>query len=98
MADITDRLVKRFNPHKLILFGSFAWGKPDKDSDIDLFVIMDSMERPAPRSVPVAIEARVRFLPMDVLVYTPEEVAVRLAKGDHFVEGVLKHGRVLYER
>ena len=98
LAGITDRLVKKFRPYKLILFGSYAWGKPGKDSDIDLFMIMDSMERPGPRSVPVAIEARVPFLPMDLLVYTPAEVASRLAVGDDFIERIMTSGRILYER
>lgn len=98
LAEITDRIVRKFKPHKLILFGSYVWGKPRKDSDIDLFVIMNSTERPGPRSVPVAMEARVPFLPMDLMVYTPEEVANRLAIGDDFIERIMTSGRILYER
>jgi uncharacterized protein len=96
LAEITRRIVESFHPHKVILFGSYAYGAPHRDSDLDLFVIMDSDERPAPRGIPVYNAAKVPFLPMDLLVRTPEEVEQRLQVGDHFVREVLEKGRVLY--
>ncbi len=98
LAQISDRIVRAFHPHKVILFGSYAYGKPHIYSDIDLFVIMPSRERMVERMIRVDQVARVSGLPMDVLVYTPAEVRRRLAMGDMFIEDVLRRGRVLYKR
>jgi predicted nucleotidyltransferase len=98
LADITRRIVERFHPEKVILFGSYAYGKPHLYSDVDLFVIMESDEGIFERIRQVDEVARVPFLPMDVIVRTPEEVRQRLEMGDFFVAEILSRGKVLYER
>jgi predicted nucleotidyltransferase len=98
LADITRRVVDEFQPHKVVLFGSYAYGEPDLDSDVDLLVVMESTESMAQRIIRVAEVAQVRFLPMDILVYTPGELGERLSKGDFFIAEILQKGRVLYER
>ncbi|MEK7658033.1 MAG: nucleotidyltransferase domain-containing protein [Patescibacteria group bacterium] len=45
IQEITNKIVKEYNPRKIILFGSYAWGKPTEDSDVDLFIIKDSFDR-----------------------------------------------------
>jgi predicted nucleotidyltransferase len=97
LADITHRIVEAFQPHKVILFGSYAYGQPRPDSDVDLLVIMDSDEPMIERMLRVSEVARVRFLPMDVLVRTPEEIEYRLSIGDFFLKEIVEKGRVLYE-
>jgi predicted nucleotidyltransferase len=98
LADITRRIVEKFDPYTVILFGSYAWGKPQKDSDIDLLVVMDSDERPAKRGMLISPIARVPFVPMDLLVYTPQEIEDRLTIGDFFVREIMEKGKVLYKR
>ncbi len=99
LADITRRIVERFQPYKVVLFGSYAYGEPHIYSDVDLLVVMDSDEpRMAKRMMQVSEVAEVRFLPMDVLVYTPAEIEERLAIGDFFIAEILKKGKVLYQR
>jgi predicted nucleotidyltransferase len=98
LADITRRIVERFQPYQVVLFGSHAYGRPDLDSDVDLLVIMDSNESMAQRIRHVMEVAKVRFLPMDVIVRTPEEMAERLAMGDFFLAEILEEGKVLYHR
>lgn len=68
------------------------------NSDLDLFVVLRTSEPPARRIARVSEVARVPFLPMDLLVYTPDEVAARLQEGDPFVEDIVTHGKVLYPR
>ena len=80
------------------MFGSYARGEPTQDSDLDLLVVMASNEPMAQRILRVAEVAQVRFLPMDLLVYTPNEISERLAKGDSFIAEILAKGRVLYQR
>ena len=98
LADITQRIVEKFQPHKVVLFGSYTYGTPDLDSDVDLLVVMDSDEPMAQRSRRVTEVAKIRFLPMDVLVRTPAELEERLAMGDFFIAEILKKGKVLYCR
>jgi predicted nucleotidyltransferase len=98
LEEITQRIVQKFQPHKIVLFGSYAYGKPDLNSDVDLLVVMDSDETMAQRIMRVAEAAHVPFLPMDVLVYTPAEVEERLAKGDFFISAILAKGKVVYQR
>ncbi len=98
LQEITRRIVAAFDPEKVILFGSYAYGQPHIYSDIDLFVIMESDETLFPRTQRVAEVAHVDCLPMDVIARTPAEVRERLDMGDHFVADILRRGRVLYER
>lgn len=98
LGDIARRIVERFNPQKIILFGSHAHGKPTLNSDVDLLVIMDSDLRPAQRSAAVYPYAAVHdYLPMDILVRTPAEIRERLRTGDFFISEILSKGKVLYE-
>jgi predicted nucleotidyltransferase len=97
LMEITKRIVENFHPEKVILFGSYAYGKPTIESDVDLLIIMKSDERPAKRSAEVMSVCRPRYLGMDVIVITPEELERRLAGFDPFLEEILNKGRVLYE-
>ena len=98
LAGITRRIVETFQPYKVILFGSYAYGTPDLDSDVDLLVVMDSDEPMAQRIRRVTEVAKVRFLSMDIIVRTPTELAERLAMGDFFLVEILEKGEVLYRR
>ena len=93
---VVDQIVERFHPAKIWLFGSFAYGTPTPDSDVDLLIAMDT----ALRNVQQAVEIRkaVAFpFPVDVLVRTPQQIAERLALGDVFFHEVLTKGIVLHE-
>jgi uncharacterized protein len=98
LADITRRIVEKFQPYKVVLFGSYAYGTPDLDSDVDLLVVIDSDESMAQRIRRVTEVAKVRFLPMDIIVRTPAEMAQRLVMGDFFLAEILDKGKVLYRR
>jgi len=89
-------VARQFKPQRIILFGSYAYGKPTSDSDVDLLVIMPHEKR----NVELAIEIRTRVdapFPMDLLVRTPEKVQERIALGDCFMREVVAKGTVLYE-
>lgn len=98
LAEITRKIVVGFRPQKVILFGSHAWGRPHRDSDVDLLVIVDTDERPARLAAAISRACRPKFLPLDIIVKIPEEVRQRLEKGDFFIRKILKEGRVLYEQ
>lgn len=96
---VVRKIVDEFNPEKVILFGSYAYGKPTIDSDVDMLVIMESDERPAVRtSRVVGALWGIKTFPMDLLVRTPAEIEHRLAIGDFFVQEIVERGKVLYDR
>jgi predicted nucleotidyltransferase len=93
-----QKVVDTINPEKIILFGSFAHGKPNPDSDVDLLIIMKSDRSPHARARQVSEILYPRPFPVDIIVRTPAEVAERLALGDCFFNEIFTKGKVLYER
>jgi predicted nucleotidyltransferase len=90
------RVADRFRPDKIILFGSYAYGKPHADSDVDLLVVM-----PARNQHDQAVKIRLAFdapFPMDLIVRKPKEWLWRLAAGESFSTEILTKGKVLYEK
>jgi predicted nucleotidyltransferase len=90
------QVAERFQPDKIILFGSFAYGQPHADSDVDLLVIM-----PARNQLDQAVRIRWELpapFPMDLLVRTPKTMQWRLAEGDSFLQEIVTQGKVLYEK
>jgi len=97
---IVDRVQREYEPEKIILYGSYAYGEPTEDSDIDLFIVKETEKRRVDRFVEVSrlIYEPGRRISISPLVYTPKEIEERLALGDDFVEEVLSKGEVLYAR
>src|SRR5215207_4977903 len=93
------RIVAELKPEKIILFGSYAYGNPTPDSDVDLLVIMKTKAREIDRYVAVSNLLYPRQFPVDILVKTPQEMEAEARKtGNFFMREILKKGRVLYER
>lgn len=96
---IVQNLVKEFAPEKIILFGSYAWGKPDKNSDLDLFIVVsDSKISPAQRAIRAHRCLRGINFPKDILVKTRTEVDKFINVHASLEAQVLNEGKVLYER
>ena len=95
---MVHRLVTGLHPRKIILFGSYGYGTPTADSDVDLLVILDTLARPADRYLRVSRLLRPRPFPLDLLVKTPAEIAQALERNDAFIREIIAQGRVLYER
>jgi len=100
IPEIVEKLKREYNPLKIILFGSYAYGNPTKDSDIDLFILKNTHERRVDRFVSVKriIYDPRRKIPVSPLVYTPDELEERLRIGDDFIKEIIQKGVVLYER
>jgi predicted nucleotidyltransferase len=98
VRDMANRLIAAYAPEKVILFGSYAYGEPDRDSDIDLLIIKDTQERFLDRwtTVQGILTGTHRSLPLETLVLTPREIEKRLAAGDQFIREILERGEVLY--
>ncbi len=95
---IIQRIVAGAKPEKIILFGSYAYGNPTPDSDLDILIIQETESRPAERVLRISRLLRPRPFPMDILVRTPDEVTEALAAEDPFIHEIMHRGKVLYER
>jgi uncharacterized protein len=98
ITQIVDVIVERFNPQRIILFGSRARNEARPDSDIDLFVEMDSDLNPRARSSLIYAAFDDCDWPMDVLVYTPQEVNELRGVFGTMLSIIESTGKVLYAR
>ena len=96
IKDFGRRLAREFQPRKVVLFGSYAYGKPSPDSDVDILVVMPLNGNPVDKSVEMRLKLQLRF-PLDLLVRTPAKIKERLAMGDDFIKDIFDKGKVLYE-
>ena len=103
-ADVPMRVIRafvkqvaeRFQPEKIVLFGSYAYGTPHADSDVDILVVM-----PARNQIDQAIRIQIALeppFPAHVVVRTPYNMAWRLREGESFLTEVMTRGQVLYEK
>jgi len=90
------RVAERFHPEKIILFGSYAYGTPHADSDVDILVVMPTRDRHS-QAVCIREAVPVQF-PMDLLVRRPNDLEWRLAEGESFHTEIMTNGKVLYEK
>jgi len=90
------RVGEEFGADRVILFGSYARGDANPDSDVDILVIGPFAGRSVDRSVEIRMKLRPSF-PMDLLVRTPDKVRERVEMGDAFMREIVERGRVLYE-
>lgn len=95
---ILKRIVNRYKPDKVVLFGSYAHGNPTEDSDLDLLVVRSS-------NLPRYKRAReirkylwgITDVPKDIIVYTPEEIDDWKGVEEAFITNIMKKGKILYE-
>jgi len=90
-------IIQKFNPEKIILFGSYACGHPATDSDVDLLIILNTRQSTLKVSSEIALALDHSF-PLDIIVKTPQEIHQRLENGDFFIHDIMSKGRVIYER
>lgn len=97
VARAVEQIKMKYQPEKIILFGSTARGELREGSDIDLFIVKETSKRKLDR-----VDEITDFLdleiPVEAHIYTPKEIEERLRLGDFFVKEILKSGKVLYER
>ena len=91
-----DAIVREFAPLQVILFGSYGYGTPTEDSDVDLLVVMAIPESETRRQASEIKQRISHRFPMDLLVRSPEEIAYRLSYNDWFLREVTEKGEVLY--
>lgn len=98
LRQIVNRIVDAYHPKRVILFGSYAYGSPHADSDLDLLILKETDETPRQRRF--VVRKLLWQLPIDKavepLVLTPTELEQRLRRKDQFIQEIIARGRVLY--
>jgi uncharacterized protein len=107
MTDVQDRtivlqsslqeLIAEYAPEKVSLFGSYAYGAPGPDSDIDLLIVKETADRLIDRWITVQriLTRTHRPLPVETLVLTPQEIEQHLTIGDQFIAEILQKSTVV---
>ena len=98
--------LKASNPYKIILFGSYANGNPNENSDIDLLIILDNNHVSKTYQERLNKKIRIRSsvieinrkIPLDILVYSKEEWKIIKKSGNDFIDEIEKTGKVIYEK
>jgi predicted nucleotidyltransferase len=106
---LLDNLIislKPSDPYKIILFGSYAKGNPDENSDVDLMIILDNNH--VSKTYQERLDKKVyirnlvleinRKMSLDILVYSKEELDLIKKHGNYFIDEIERTGKVIYEK
>lgn len=96
IQEIKEKIVSHFQVEKIILFGSYIDGSFEKGSDLDILIIKESDVPKHKRSIPIRSLFRGYRIPMDIIVYTKEELETYKEIKGSFVQKVLSKGRIIY--
>ncbi len=96
IRDLTSQIAREFNPDRIILFGSYAYGSPRPDSDVDLLIVMPFNGNALSKAAEMIRKLNPHFS-VDLLVRRPQDIEFRLANNDCFLREVFERGRTLYE-
>jgi len=98
IQEIVQKIVANYAPQKIILFGSYAYGEPNEDSDLDLLVIMDTTLPPSERYAKLRQSLGPLEIPVDIFVLTPEEFEETRDIVGGLAYAPAKYGQVVYEK
>lgn len=99
IEEVKKRLIDVYDPLAIYLFGSYAWGSPAEDSDLDLLIVIEeSNEKRHKRGKPGYLALWGMGISKDLMVYTKDEVEQRATDPSSLIHKILKEGKVLYAR
>ncbi len=96
LHDIVEQIIAKYKPEKVILFGSAARGESGPQSDVDLLIIKRDTPHFGADRIRQLSKMIKRNIPVDFLIYRPEELEKRLMMGDPFLRMIIEEGKVLY--
>ncbi|OFX27871.1 MAG: hypothetical protein A2X08_04150 [Bacteroidetes bacterium GWA2_32_17] len=96
--EVIKKITLNYNPDSIILFGSYAFGTPNSDSDLDLLIIKQTELPRHQRASEVRKYLYGMMIPMDLLIYTPNEFEAEKNQKYSFLNSIITNSKVLYER
>lgn len=99
IEEVKNRLVQAYNPLTIYIFGSYAWGHPDEESDLDLLIVVDTLKQDRFKAMSEGYTA-LRDLPIfkDILLYSKAEFEQAAATPATLCNRVQKEGKIIYAR
>jgi predicted nucleotidyltransferase len=97
IEDVVRQIAQKFHPRTIILFGSYAYGNPHPESDVDLLVVMDKPTKETQQAIRITQSLERDWFGLDLIVCTPEKLKNRIALGDSVLRQIIRKGKVLYE-
>ncbi|MBI1825032.1 MAG: nucleotidyltransferase domain-containing protein [Planctomycetes bacterium] len=97
IEELARRIVEEFDPERIILFGSYAYGAPSKDSDVDFLVILPFEGSGLRKSVEILTRLSPDF-PIDLISRRPEDVQRSYDAHDILIREAFDRGKVLHDR
>jgi predicted nucleotidyltransferase len=97
IEDVVRQIAQKFHLRTIILFGSYAYGNPHPESDVDLLVVMDKPTKETQQAIRITQSLERDWFGLDLIVCTPEKLKNRIALGDSFLRQIIRKGKVLYE-
>jgi predicted nucleotidyltransferase len=94
--DVVRQIAEKFRPNKIILFGSYAYGKPTPVSDVDLLVVMDTNLKEIQQEINILRNINYHF-GLDLIVKNPKSLQERITLGDAFLKEIMNKGKVVYD-
>ncbi|MBU2447322.1 MAG: nucleotidyltransferase domain-containing protein [Bacteroidetes bacterium] len=98
IREIAKRIAEKFDVEKIILFGSYANGVTDENSDVDLLIVMNTDKRPIEQRYEIYRSLTPIHFALDIIVRTEDEIKKRIPQGDWFLKEVIESGKILYAR
>jgi predicted nucleotidyltransferase len=96
ITELCDRIARKFKPERIILFGSYAYGVPNEDSDVDLLVVLPLTDSRTAKAIEIRNAIPVDF-PLDLLACSPDYLKQRVSQEDFFLREIVEKGQILYE-
>ena len=93
IQELCNRIIRDFQPDRIIMFGSYAYGKPTPDSDVDLLVVLPFEGKNLWKSREILNRTNPRF-PIDLLARRPDDTERRYREGDPLIRKALDHGNM----
>jgi len=93
---LAHRIAEKFHPQRIVLFGSYAYGTPRPESDVDLLVVMETTLGESEQALEIRKYLQILF-GLDLIVYTPQKLSQRINWGDSFLKEITERGMILYE-
>jgi predicted nucleotidyltransferase len=90
------RIRVEFKPRRIILFGSYAYGTPTEESDVDLLVVTTYRGHPVHKAIEIRQRVSAPFA-LDLIVRSPREIQRRYQLNDWFIREIVDKGRILYD-
>ena len=95
---VAKRIAEKFPVQKILLFGSYAYGEPEEESDVDLLVVMETDKRPIQHTLDIIRSLSPLRFSIDVIVRSEKEIQRRISQGDWMLKDAYEKGRLLYAR